>query len=351
MGFLTVEEQRSLQIKNMVLHTVSDGPFVPQSARTVEQAAFFIERIRETDAAAVFGFDPKSSTKTQIERIANGADDFETGAQTLAREFSRFHDGTSRKGAFFIFELETEVSNSRIFSLIKYDYEEVIEQTDGTQDTLLRLIVQAFVAGKRSIQKAALIRVVDGLAEIGLCATDRMKAGADIGDYFASYLDVARTRSDDDLNRAVVVLLRGVLSDRQPDLPDQDVPRAFKHAQAHLHDRPLVNEESIRDAVLAAAGNPEDEKTIARFDGTIRRKLKTAKLEGLSFAPNRKILKKPGLRQLKTTEGVLVLYPDDAAATTVARRKTDDGGEVITIQTKKVTDDRIISENARIKAG
>ena len=350
MGFFTEDELNSLRIENMVLHTVSDSDFIPQPTRQVEQADFFVERIRETEAAAVFSFEEKSLTKAQIERIAKGEDDFETGAQNLAREFARFHDGTSRKGAFFIFELATDVPKTKIFSLIKYDYEEVVEQTDGNQEKLLRLIVQAFVAGKRSIQKASLIRVIDGEAETIICATDRMKPGVDIGDYFAGYLHVVRSRSDDELNREVVIVLREILSQRKDDLPDKDVARAFKYAQAHLHDRTVVNEESIRDAILAAAGNPEDEKTIGRLDQSLRRKLKSSKLEGLSFAPNRKILKKPGLRQLKTTEGVMVVYPDDASAATISRGKVEGSGEVITIHTKKVTDDRIVAENARLRA-
>jgi hypothetical protein len=350
MSFLTDNELRSLRIENMVLHAVGDGGFSPQAAREVEQEDFFIERIRETNAAAVFGFEEKSQTKAQIERIAIGADDFETGAQSLAREFARFHDGTSRRGAFFIFELANEAPNVKIYSLIKYDYEEVVEQTDGSQETLLRLIVQAFVAGKRSIQKAAIVKVVDGKAETSLCATDRVKIGTDIGDYFASYLHVKRVRTDDELNKEVVAVLRNVLSERKADLPSQDVAGAFKHAQAHLHDRPLVNEESIREAILACAGNPDDEKMVSRFDQSLRRKLKSSKLEGLSFPPNRKILKKPGLRQLRTTEGILIVYPDDATSATVSRRRTDGDAEVITIHTKKVTDDRIVRENTRFSA-
>ncbi|MCO4317819.1 hypothetical protein M8997_011565 [Phyllobacterium sp. 21LDTY02-6] len=136
MGFLTEDELSSLRIENMALHAVSDDVFMPQPAREVEQADFFVERIRETDAAAVFSFEEESLTKTQIERIAKGEDDFETGAQNLAREFARFHDGTSRKGAFFIFELATDVLKTKIYSLIKYDYEEVVEQTEGNQETL-----------------------------------------------------------------------------------------------------------------------------------------------------------------------------------------------------------------------
>lgn len=347
-GFLSDDELSSLRIVNMALHGVSGAEFVPQPARLVEHEDFFLARIRESDAAAVFGFDPASSTKRTIESIATGALSFETGAQTLAREFNRFHDGTSREGAFFIFELSAGLPNIKIFSLIKYDYEEVVEQTDGNADAMLRLIVQAFVAGKRSIQKAALVRVVEGKAESGLCATDRIKPGPDIGDYFAKYLEVNRTRSDEDLSRAVVKVLREVLTEHADDLPEKDVAAAFRRAQAHLHDRIMVTEDSVRDAVLAAAGNPEDEKTIGRIDRTIGRRVKSAKLEGLAFAPDRKIIKKPAMLRLRTTEGVVVVYPDDATAM-VNREKTEVGGETITIRTKKVTDERIVSENARIK--
>lgn len=186
LAFITDEEVAGLRIENMILHVVSDEGFTEQSARVVEHADFFIERIRNTDIAPVFAFDAASQTKRQLERMAREEDTFELGGQALSREFARLHPGSSRDGAFFIFELRTNDPAVRIYSLIKYDYQQVIEQQERDGGNLLRLIVQAFVADKRAIQKAALVRVVDGSAEIEVAARDRMKQAPEIGDYSLS---------------------------------------------------------------------------------------------------------------------------------------------------------------------
>lgn len=196
MAFITDEEVAGLRIESMILHVVGEDAFAPQPAQRVEHADFFIERIRNTDVEPVFAFDPASQTKAQLERIARGEDSFELGGQALAREFARLHPGSSRNGAFFIFELRTLDPAVRIYSLIKYDYQQVIEQQERDGANLLRLIVQAFVADKRAIQKAALIRVINGAAQVEVAARDRMRQSPDIGDYFASYETEGHWRGD-----------------------------------------------------------------------------------------------------------------------------------------------------------
>lgn len=350
MAFFTDEEIADLTIENMILHVVGGDDFDPQSSRIVEHADFFIERIRNTDIEPVFVFDDNSQTKRQLERIACGDDSFEAGCQALSREFARLHPASSRDGAFFIFELATADANVRIYSLIKYDYQQVIEQHVEDGESLLRLIVQAFVADKRAIQKAALVRVVNGSAEGGVAARDRMKQAPDIGDYFAMYLHVTRTRDDRQLTEKAVETLSGALKELKDLLPDRDVPAAFREAKTALGNRQRVSAEAIEEAVLAAAGNPTDEKTIAKIQGCVRRKLKSAKLEGLEFAPNRQLLRIPAIRRLRTTEGVLVFYPDRIADTNVERVRQPDGGKVITITTRHVEEDGIVRREPRSAA-
>lgn len=188
MTFIRDDEIADLRIEHMILHVVGDDEFRPQAARIVEHDEFFIERIRNTDVAPVYAFDPASQIKAQLERVALGNDSFEAGGQALSREFARLHPGSSREGAFFIFELRTRDPSVRLYSLIKYDYQEVIEQQDQDGGNLLRRIVQAFVADKRAIQKAALIRVANGVADADVAARDRMKQAPEIGDYFGSYI-------------------------------------------------------------------------------------------------------------------------------------------------------------------
>jgi hypothetical protein len=351
LAFINDDEIAALRIENMILHVVGDEQFNAEPMRMVEHADFFVERIRNTDVASVFEFHADSQTKAQLERMACDEDEFEAGGQALAREFSRFHPGSSRDGAFFIFDLRTDNPDVRIYSLIKYDYQQVIEQqqqADGAN--LLRLIVQAFVADKRAIQKSALVRVVDGVAETAIAAKDRMKQAPEIGDYFANYLHVVRTRDDEQLNRKAIEAVSNALKELKDILPDCDVPLAFREAKAALNNRQRITPAALEEAVLAAAGNPEDERVIARIQNCVRRKVKSAKLEGLEFAPNRNLLRSPAIRRVRTTEGVLLFYPDRVGGANVDRVRTAEGGEVITITTRHVEEDGIVRREPRSAA-
>lgn len=331
----------------MILHVVGDEEFRPQTARDVEHEEFFIERIREADVAAVFAFEDASQTKAQIERMSREEDTFEAGGQALSREFARLHPGSSRDGAFFIFELRTDDPTVRIYCLIKYDYEEAIEQREQDGVNLLRLIVQAFVADKRAIQKFALIRTVDGVAEQDLAARDRMKQAPEIGDYFANYLHVRRVRDNRELTAKAVQAVSEALKELRALLPDQDLPLALRAVKTMLGTRNRIDGAVVEEAVLAAAGNPEEEKAVGKIQNCVRRKIRTAKLEGLEFPPVRELLQAPATRRLTTAEGVTVTYPDRVEQTNVERQRRTDGGEIITITTRRIEEDAIVRPGPR----
>lgn len=346
MGFFTENEVAGIKIKNMILHVVGGEEFLPQSARHVEHEEFFIARIMDTDSDAIFSFRESSQTKAQLERIAKGSESFERGSQALSANFSRWHVNSSRDGALFIFELECETADVKIYSLIKYDYSEAIEQSSVEDGGLLRRIVHAFVADKKAIQKSALIRVRNGEAEVLVSARDRMKKAPEIVDYFANFLDVTRSMSDVELNKKAVTVLKDTLQACKEDLIDCSVPRAFSKAKAMLSQRMEVDESSIMEAVIVSAGSPNDEKVLARLQNTVRRKIRSAKIENLVFPADPEILGRPPIRRIRTTEGVTVLYPDDASMT-VHREKKATGGEIITIDTQAIKDDEIVSISSR----
>lgn len=347
MGFFTDAERESLAIGSMILHVVGGEDFTPEAARVVEHEEFFISRILDTDVAPVYSFVPESQTKAELERIASGQITFEAGAQALSREFSRLHVGSSRDGAFFIFELRTTEPTTRLYSLIKYDYREAIEQSQENGGNLLRRIVHAFIADKKAIQKSAVVRVKNGVAELAISTRDRMKPPPAIGSYFETFLNAKRSLSDVELNEKAVEVLRLTLSSNRSLLPGEDVARAFRHAKGVLRDRQEINEDAIADAILAAAGNPEDEALRSEWHAQTRRKIISAKLDGLVFRPDRQVLKRPSLRKVKTVEGVTLTYPDEVGEITVARERTANGGELITIKTERVTEDILVSETAR----
>lgn len=349
MGFLTEDERRQLRIESMILHVVGEEEFDPQPTRVVEHSGFFIGRILDTDVAAVYQFKEVSGSRDQLQNMATGATTFETGAQNLSREFSRQHGATTRDGAFFVFDLRADDANVRIFSMIKYDYREAIEQSEGEDgQQRLRRIIHAFIDDKKAIQKSALMRVVNGQAETMVAACDRTKPAPAIADYFATFLDVERIHSDEELNRRLVEALRKTFSECKDVLPNNDVARALQQAKGVLRDRQEIDEEAIVDAVLAAAGHPanDDVRTLLRRRTT--QKLRTHRLTGLAFPPDRQVLRKPSLRRIRTTEGVTVTYPDEVNAVTVQRvRNTEGEGETITITTDRVVEDSVVSDRAR----
>ncbi|MCD7110466.1 nucleoid-associated protein [Rhizobium sp. DKSPLA3] len=347
MGFFTDDELASLRIENMILHVVSEEGFQPQRSRPVEHAEFFLDRIKDTDASAIFEFDPSSNTKRIVESISTGGHTFESGAQELSQDFARFHGSTSKPGAFFVFELRTAQPEVRFFSFIKYDYQQVIEQSAGENGDLLRLILQAFVAQKKAIQKSAIIRVLEGTALSSLSATDRIMPGLEIADYFAKFLHVKRVRSDEELTRKVRDILRVTLTEIRDSLPTGGVPQAFRRAQASLRDRGTVNSTSISEAIIAASDAVGNKTLTEDVTKRVARKLRSANLDGLEFPPDRTVLQRPALRRVKTTEGVIVLYPDDLDRSFVERRPQADGGEIITIRTTMATEDDVVREGSR----
>lgn len=349
MSFFTDAERRSLRIGAMILHVVSgEEEFVAESERPVEHEGFFIPRILDTDVSAAYSFNEASNTKASLERIARGQDSFETGAQELSRQFALWHRSAAVvDGAFFIFSLTLDDPNTRIFSLIKYDYRDVIEQTEEEGEPRLRRIVHAFIDDKKAIQKSALVRISNGEAEILISAHDRVRQAPEIAEYFASYLDVTRSRNDDELNRAVVEVITKTLKESKDVLPQQDVAQALRHAKAVLRDRQQIDEAAIEEAVMAAAGNPAEETTRATLQKRTEKEIRRAKLTGLAFRPDPQILRHPPLRRLKTIEGVTITYPDESAVVTVQRGANPNGGATITIQTDRIEEETVVSDRAR----
>lgn len=347
MGFFTEDELENLTIRRMILHVVGGDEFEPEEEQDVEHSEFFIDRIRDTDVASVHQFSDLSATKRMAGDIAQGNITFQDAAQTLSREFARFHSGNAVDGAFFIFELDAGRVETKFYSLIKYDYREAIERRNVDDRSLLRRIVNAFIADKKAIQKSALIRVTDGVVSPDVAARDRARQSPDIGDYFARFLDVQRIRDNQQLTRDLVVALRKILESCEDILPEGGVSRALATARTHLRERQVINEEAITDAITSAAGHPTSERTINRIQRDVERKLKTAKLDGVAFNPDRSVLRKAPMRQLKTTEGITLKYPDGNHGNLVTRLEQPNGGELITIRTNMVTEDRIVGDKSR----
>jgi len=341
LAFFTDIERSTLRINNMILHVVGTDSFTPESARVVEHETFFLSRLLDLDATPVYSFNENSRTKRMLEDMAKHTVSFELGAQTLSRDFSKLHLGAAKDGALFVFELGNDDPALRIYSLIKYDYSEAIEQTETNGESLLRKIVTAFIADRKAIQKAAIVRVRSGVGEVAIATRDRAKAQPDIGDYFATFLDVTRTLNDTELTERAKSAVREAVGEIKEFLPSTPA-KAYSRALSILRDRVQLDEEGIVEALLSAAKETLGEDDRLKIRAIALRKLKSKKLIGVAFRPDKNALGRPALHRMKTIENITITYPEHIAGNIVQREQVGDG-ELISIRTQKITEDEIVA--------
>lgn len=339
MSFLTDAEALSLRLARMSLHIVSDDEFKPEPELTVEHDDFLLDRIRDIASASVYRFSDISTTRNTIESIAVRQIDFESGAQSLAREFCRFHRGSTRDGAFFVFELAVDNENIRLYALMKYDYSQALELIEREGPATLRRIVQAFVNDKSAIQKSALIRVVDGVADSSVSTRDRMgRPTPQLTDYFINYLQVVRDRTDGELTLAVKEVIRTALQDHRDFLPPGGMAPAVSRALEILRSTEIITEDVVNHAVWMGAGQPEDDKVRDSLKKSVNRHVKLKRLTGITFPPDGSQLGRPVTRLVKTIEGVTIQYKTGLEGQAVQTVKLSDGATQFIVTTRSYTD-------------
>jgi hypothetical protein len=345
LGFFKDEEIDALRVKRMIIHVVgrADEEFDPQPEITVQEEPFFRSRIVDEAADPVHSFVEGSDVKYVIERMAQDIMTFEAGGQNLSRRFFDMHVKQSVAGAFFVLELSTSDADTKIYALIKYDYRQAVELTEHEGRNVLRAIVQAFIKERRAVQKICLVRVESGSAQVMVSASDRMKDAPDLTDYFERYLGVTRTKTTAELSRRLNEALRQSLEDVKPHLPERNVGKAVAAAKKALRVREVVSNDDVVDAVLHAAGRPEDEKIITDITAAARKRLKRNNLQDVSFKPDKKTLEVLPRLYVRTVEQVRLEFPSEELDHSVFKSKNDKG-ITFTIHTKELLEDGTLSD-------
>lgn len=340
MSFLTDEERASLRLARMSLHIVGDeDEFEPQPELPVQHDDFLLQILRDIAADGVYRFADISTTRTTLEAIATRRLGFQEGAQTLAADFCRLHRGAVRDGAFFVFELDVSDVGVNLYAFVKYDYSQALEIVHREGATGLRRIVEAFVSNKSAIQKSALVRTRDGVAEPTISTRDRMGRPAPLlTDFFSNYLQVVRERSDQELTSDVKEVVRQALVDNREALPRGGVATCVSRATGVLRNASEINEEVIRQAVWVGAGQPEDEEIKAQFDNSVSRLVRKKKLTGLAFPPSPAVLPRTVKRTVTTEEGVRLEYNTALEGQTVVEEQLPDGRTRFSVTTRGYTD-------------
>ncbi|MER9560347.1 nucleoid-associated protein [Mesorhizobium sp. M0323] len=352
MSFFKPEELASLQINRMILHVVGgEGDFDPQPEMPeIEDEGFFIARIQDFASDSVHVFDEHSDTKATLQQLASDTMGFQDAGQTLARRFSNDHVGSSRDGAFFVFQIGCADNRTSFYSMIKYDYRQAMELYEDHGRNALRRIIQAFIQEKRAIQKCCLVRVTDGVVNDEVSAIDRMGKAPDLTDYFKSFLQVNRNRTDQELNRSLNEAIRSTLEFCKHHLPD-GAAAALDLVREHLRGRENIDEESVREAIFVAAGRPENEEVQSEIEKVTNREMRRKRLSGVTFKPDPQILRRAPRRRIRTAEGVAIEFPGDQEQRAVV--KTIEGRTTtITITTSQaLVEDVTLPYKPRDQAG
>lgn len=240
-----------------------------------------------------------------------------------------------------MFEASSTGSNDKFYSILKYDYKEAVEQQGNLGQRQLRRIVEAFVADKKALQKSALIRVTNGIVSNDVASIDRMGKGADLTDYFTSFLSVTRTRSDEELNRNLVELLRQVYTDRKDDIPNQNVAQAILLAKDSLRLRQNIDNQAVLDAITIGAGNPHDPQILANLTTSTNSQLRKHRLSGITFSPHAATLARPSKKRVQTVEGITIEYPSNLEGRRVTKT-VNANGVTFTIETARVENETVI---------
>ncbi|AUW59015.1 hypothetical protein C1T17_13840 [Sphingobium sp. SCG-1] len=343
MSFLTDPEIGSLHVDRMIIHLVGKRIDFQRAPETpVQQQEFFQSRIIDHAASAVHRFTEHSNVRPVLQQMGAEDIDFEAGGQELARLFWHDHPTQSTPGAFFVFQLSTEIEGDILYALIKYDYRAVVELSQRDGHNVLREIIQAFVKEKRAVQKFCMARYRDGTIEDMVSATDRMAEAPDLTDYFENYLGVSRARSTTELSARLNEAMRSTLNEVRDSLPNRNVGQALARAKQALRARGVVSNDDVVDALLHGAGRPADEETIARFGRVARGKLKRCNLTDVEFRPDPDALQVAPRHKVKTAEGTRLEYDEAQLGRTVFREDTEQGA-VFTVRTENrlVEDDTV----------
>jgi len=341
MSFLTDDEAATLRLARMCLHIVGgEDEFEPQPELPVEHDDFLLKILKEIASDSVYRFAEVSTTRSNVEAIANRAVGFQEGAQALAADFCRLHKGGVKDGAFFVFELGVGDPTVNLYALVKYDYSQALEIVHQEGATGLRRIVEAFVGNKAAIQKSALVRTRNGVAEPAISTRDRMGRPAPIlTDFFLNYLQVTRDRNDHQLTSDVKEVVKLALQDNREFLPKGGMATCLSRATQVLRNSPEINEDIIRQAVWVGAGQPADDEVKARFDSSVDRLVRKKKLSGLAFAPAPGVLPQSVKRTVTTEEGVRLEYNTALEGQAVTEEKLADGRTRFVVTTEGYTDD------------
>ena len=328
MPLLSQKELSALAIQNFIFHVVQHGgpePILLDDTPIGAFAPFFLDRVSETLRGNRFTFVDSSSTCALLRSVADDPGKFVEVSKTLARDFHSRQDKRIKAGVLIFMRLRA--GNRVLFSLIKFDHEEVVSYELIETRAILRAISNSFTKSPDALHKSALIELTKSGGN--LVVIDRT-VRAEITEFFKGFLSVKRKYDRAEMTKEVQTVVVDTVKEYQDHLPG-DITRKVRDRFYELAQR--------RD-------NFEPDRFISEFFGahgtdelreSFGQRLEKKGLDGEVFRFDKDAVPRPSSRRYRTAEGVKLEWPKDAEETVKIDAKRD-GSATITVRTKKLVE-------------
>lgn len=298
-------------ITKMAMHVVGedgreDARHLP-STNVVHQQ-FFLERIAETVKGCKCTFIDASGVKPVLKDITTSQADFYLKSKSLADSFhlAITAQGAAIPGAFLLFEIDN--SGEKIYSIIKYEHDDVVhykKKTDdhGNESLVFELLDTTFVKKPQAMQKSALIKFNDQESIIHVIDRSERKG---ITKYFRAYLGANRLFDDIEVTEKFVKAVDGFV-DRaiKNELLPRDIKRIYKTRMYEYaqNDDAKFDPENIPVFLTSLVGS-SNEQMVAVFES----ELKKNRIEGEKFGFNKQYVPKPSKYRTRTKDGIEINF-------------------------------------------
>jgi hypothetical protein len=326
MSLLSKADIDKLRIDRFIFHVVQHGaemPILLDDTPIGTFEPFFLDRVKETLSGNRFEFVKGSTTCDSLRQIEADARRFVEVSKQLATDFHSRQDKRIKPGVLILMTLR--VPNRRLYSLIKFDHEEVVAYDVVKTRALLKEIANTFTKSADALHKSALIALKATGGDV--VVVDRT-VRADITEFFKGFLKVRRKFNTEEMTKELEAVVLATVKEHQNELPGEITRRARDRLYDLVQNRTVFDPSQFVSEYFGAHGS---EELRATFD----RRLERSGLEGESFRFDQKAIEKPKLRKYRTVEGVKIEFGDEARATVNIANKSD-GSAVITVHTSKL---------------
>ncbi len=334
---LTDDELSRLHIATLVLHQVGPTPAdlrIFAGRRSPGRLeTFFLGRLADANKGSRYEFRPESRVLVALRAIRDNDAMLTAHGEALARDFQAEHMHWSGRGAFVLFTLSLD--DERLFAIVKFDHESVVNMRDDEAEVDLELLEKAIVEDKKAMQKSAIIRLTPNGGDLVL-----LDRSTTVPEYFERFLGVQRERDPKILSKELAHALNATAEDRVDVLGEPFVERmpyrifdAFQALDAY---------DPEADTLITTVFTHHAQNPLVRE--TFEAKMRAANLSSEHFTIDKTVQPRPARTRYVLQEGTEIIVPDEYSDHVDISRLREG---IIVIRTTGIRNRELLTEKGR----